>query len=270
MILSIALSVTLAQAGGCTKDTDCKGDRICEAGVCVSPAQPPPSPTAAPPLETPPPPAPPPEATAADAAAPAGEFPRVVRREGQVCVQTLEADGRVAESCRAESPAPKRLRAVSTPAAESPPALVEQRSESPAARVVADLQLHGGMLVGIAGNSAGVLGDVGATAAVGGRFGSGVGLAALGSLELGAGSSTIVVGTLGLALRVGDRTHATFAAGPSVIAYLPGGAGLAGSFVVDSLFAITRAFGISLHSALHFHALGVVVTFGAGVGFGAL
>ena len=26
-----------ATGGGCTKDTDCKGDRICEGGVCVNP-----------------------------------------------------------------------------------------------------------------------------------------------------------------------------------------------------------------------------------------
>jgi hypothetical protein len=27
-----------APRGGCMKDTDCKGDRICEAGVCRAPA----------------------------------------------------------------------------------------------------------------------------------------------------------------------------------------------------------------------------------------
>jgi hypothetical protein len=27
------------QVGGCLKDTDCKGDRICEQGLCVSPKQ---------------------------------------------------------------------------------------------------------------------------------------------------------------------------------------------------------------------------------------
>lgn len=28
---------TTSGAGGCTKDTDCKGDRICESGRCVKP-----------------------------------------------------------------------------------------------------------------------------------------------------------------------------------------------------------------------------------------
>ena len=32
------LASTSAHAGGCEKDTDCKGDRICEASVCVDPS----------------------------------------------------------------------------------------------------------------------------------------------------------------------------------------------------------------------------------------
>src|SRR5438876_1212788 len=33
---SVLLASALAHAG-CTKDTDCKGDRVCDAGKCVSP-----------------------------------------------------------------------------------------------------------------------------------------------------------------------------------------------------------------------------------------
>lgn len=53
---------TIAHAQ-CTKDTDCKGDRVCEAGKCTSPQALPPAP--------PPPPGPPPPdaAPAGDAAA---------------------------------------------------------------------------------------------------------------------------------------------------------------------------------------------------------
>lgn len=51
---AILLLLAFAQSG-CTKDTDCKGDRICEAGRCVSPQAP--APTPAPePLSLPPPP----------------------------------------------------------------------------------------------------------------------------------------------------------------------------------------------------------------------
>jgi hypothetical protein len=37
---AVFLASTLAQAQ-CSKDTDCKGDRVCEAGMCTSPALPP-------------------------------------------------------------------------------------------------------------------------------------------------------------------------------------------------------------------------------------
>ncbi|MFT7622070.1 MAG: hypothetical protein ACI9WU_001237 [Myxococcota bacterium] len=42
---------------GCTKDTDCKGDRICDAGKCVSPKTTTPPPTTPPPVVPTPPPA---------------------------------------------------------------------------------------------------------------------------------------------------------------------------------------------------------------------
>jgi TolB protein len=34
-----------AAGGGCTKDTDCKGDRVCENGHCIAPSAPAPAPT---------------------------------------------------------------------------------------------------------------------------------------------------------------------------------------------------------------------------------
>ncbi|MFO0598699.1 MAG: hypothetical protein U0228_25560 [Myxococcaceae bacterium] len=257
------LVVVLAQAPGCSKDTDCKGDRICEAGVCVSPSGVSPAPV----VEAPPPPA---QAPALDPS----EFPKVSRHDGLVCVQTLGPDGRVVESCRAEdAPRPKPL-----PAASAAPERVA-RTEPPAApvrtgRFVSDLQLHGGLLVGVAGGTSAALPTVGTTFDLGGRFASGVGLAGFGRLELGiGGTGAILIGTFGPALRLGDRTHVLFAGGPSVISYFVGrtsGAGLAGSFLVSSVFAVAGAFALSIHSALHVDASGVVFTFGAGLGFGAL
>ena len=85
MVVSLVLSLWVGQTSGCTKDTDCKGERICEAGGCVAPQQ-----SAAP---LPPPPAPP---TVEDAAS----YPRVVRRDGLTCVQSLDDAGRVQEACR--------------------------------------------------------------------------------------------------------------------------------------------------------------------------
>jgi len=57
--------------GGCSVDTQCKGDRVCDAGRCVSPAEPAlrateptPVPAAPPPPDTTPPPAQPPQPAA--------------------------------------------------------------------------------------------------------------------------------------------------------------------------------------------------------------
>ncbi len=55
MVLSAAsvLLVTALASAQCTKDTDCKGDRVCEAGKCTSPVSLPPAPPAPPGSETP-------------------------------------------------------------------------------------------------------------------------------------------------------------------------------------------------------------------------
>lgn len=53
-------TATVPEAGACMKDTDCKGDRICDQGRCVSPTPPAPPPPAAPPPAPPPPVTPPP------------------------------------------------------------------------------------------------------------------------------------------------------------------------------------------------------------------
>lgn len=117
-MLALFASLVLA---GCSKDTDCKGDRICERSVCVSPkstadagewALPTssrlktlPAPPPAPPLVQAPP-APP--AAVRPPLRPKGvtdserAFPRVVRKPGQVCVQSLDDKGALQESCRPE------------------------------------------------------------------------------------------------------------------------------------------------------------------------
>lgn len=59
-MLALVLMISLGQ---CTKDTDCKGDRICNAGECVAPAE---SPPPAPPLVVERPPAAPAAQPAAD------------------------------------------------------------------------------------------------------------------------------------------------------------------------------------------------------------
>lgn len=38
MFLHLLMLAGSAQASGCSKDTDCKGDRICESGECAAPS----------------------------------------------------------------------------------------------------------------------------------------------------------------------------------------------------------------------------------------
>lgn len=122
-MLSLTAASLVVLAAGCSKDTDCKGDRICENAVCVSPrgaadagewALPAnarlktatPAPPPAPPLIPAPPPAPPPVGRPPlrpkGVTAEERVFPRVVRKPGQVCVQSLDDKGSLQESCRPE------------------------------------------------------------------------------------------------------------------------------------------------------------------------
>jgi hypothetical protein len=56
LLLSLGLVVSSAARAQCTKDTDCKGDRVCDAGKCTAPSLPPapPPPPGAPGTATPP------------------------------------------------------------------------------------------------------------------------------------------------------------------------------------------------------------------------
>ena len=259
--LSMVVIGLLAQAPGCTKDTDCKGERICEAGVCVEPR-----------ASTPPPPAPPPPPVID--AAEAASYPRVVRREGLVCVQSLDDGGRVTESCRLETP-PSRVR--TSPVREGPSAAEPTPLSPPAesgSRFVASILLHGGLLLGSAGGSTVALGQLGTTLALGARFRSGVGVGGLANLSVGpTAAGSLFFATFAPALRFGDRSHFLLGLGPTLVAYsfvgAGGGSGVAGSLIATGVFAVGGAFAFNVHSALHVDASGVVFMLGAGIGFGA-
>lgn len=265
MVFSMLVGLWLAQAPGCTKDTDCKGDRICEAGSCRAPS----APVASEPLLAPPP-APPPTPPEAPA-----DYPRVVRRDGLVCVQSLDAGGAVTESCRKDAP-PPRVRPLPARAtardAEDPGPTVTAAPE-PGSRFVSDVLVHGGLLGLMAGGSSAALPQLGGSIALGARFRAGVGVAGLGTLSVGfAPGFGAVIGSLVPALRVGDRSHVLLGLGPAVIGFssvVGGGAGLAGALQVAGVFAVARAFALTLHAAMYVDASGVAFTLGAGFGFGA-
>ncbi len=270
MVLSVLVSLWVAQAG-CSKDTDCKGERICEAGRCVAPAV-----TAAPP-PPPPPPAPSPAPATApppprraplgvDAASPAPveeDYPRVVRRAGEVCVQSRGDDGQVKEDCRADQP----VRAQRSRRAPEPP-------PEPAARFVADVLFQGGVQALVAGGDSAALPQGSAQLSLGARFRSGVGVVGLVNVNLGfIPGFTSVIATFAPGIRFGDRSHFTLAAGPGLFSYASragSGAGAVGSVVAQGVFAIAGPFALALSSSVHFDVSGVMFNLGAGFGFGAL
>jgi hypothetical protein len=71
LVASFVLLSAAKASAQCTKDTDCKGDRVCEDGKCTSPAALPPAPPP-PPGSSAETPAPVPDSTAPPAASPAG------------------------------------------------------------------------------------------------------------------------------------------------------------------------------------------------------
>ncbi len=97
----LAIGISRPAEAGCDKDTDCKGDRICEAGACVSPPQTP-APAATP---TPAPEAAPAEGEAAPA-------------EGEAAPAEDEAAPAEGEAAPAEGEAAPAEGEAAAPAAE--------------------------------------------------------------------------------------------------------------------------------------------------------
>lgn len=318
MMLTLMLQLWLTQAG-CTKDTDCKGDRICEAGVCVSPR--PPADLAAPALSAPPPPPVPPPVQPPPAQAPrtprpmptarppSDEWPKVVRRDGLVCVQTPGLEGRIEESCRPDQtpPAPptdeypkvvrrdglicvqsltdegrvtESCRAEGEDRVVAPPMKRRGRARGESAdvpqargRFVMDFLLQGGLAVLMADGLSVPLPQFTGQLAFGGRTASGLGFVGVGQLQvMGNAGLLAIIGTVAPGLRFGDRSHFTLAAGASYAGFSGiggSGSGVMGSILAQGVIAVANAFGLTLHGGLHFDASGLMLTLGAGFGFGA-
>lgn len=263
------LMVVLVAAGGCTKDTDCKGDRVCEDGRCVNPplpaaALPPPAgPDAGvaevAPLPPPPPPAPNP-----------GDYPKVVRKPGMTCVQSLGSDGVVREDCRrAHTPYSGTATADGESNATAPPpprgsTAVERSS------VMADFAAMSSGGVIAASNSLALVVGFGLHLSVQGRLSDSVALGGMldGQLFFPVGGN-VVLATLAPALRFGEGPHLTLGLGPSIL-YLGSqavsGAGLLSTLVLHGAVPLVNGFGIHPHVSLSFGGGGIFFCFGLGLG----
>ncbi|MCA3014269.1 MAG: hypothetical protein INH41_17950 [Myxococcaceae bacterium] len=279
MGIGIVVGVLLAQSG-CTKDTDCKGARVCEARVCVNTP-----PEAVPATVTPPPPPPPaPPSPPSPVATPTevqvdeptrrrphvDDFPRVIRRDGLVCVQSLTDAGLPKEDCRRDE---RRRVRTPAPGTEPEPPLGRNEPEPPAAQarstLVADFGGAGTLGLLLAGRGA-VLPGFGLHGALGSRWSEFVGVMGVVDVTLGfVAGSTVIALTAAPALRLGDRTHATVALGPAVLAasgLIGNLAGLAGSLLVRGVFPISEGFGVHAQLGLTFDASGAVMSLALGVG----
>lgn len=275
----VVLVVVLSQ-GGCTKDTDCKGERVCEAGVCVNPpaaSAPPAASTFDGGIALPPPPPPPPPEPAAEGRRPlptpgppvtpaAGEYPRVVRRGGATCVESLDEQGKVVASCRPPERQPGARRRSGALRDDA-----EAHEEVARGGFAFDLSFRGSTLLVGAGSTGGALPAISTTLGFGGVSAGGVGAMGLLTLDVAfVRSGTVVSGLLAPALRLGKHSHVNLAAGLSVISVSTSQGsvtGLAFATQVQGAIQLAGAFSLSLNGTVAFDATGVLVTLGAGLGF---
>jgi hypothetical protein len=279
MMTMTALMVGLLSAApvGCTKDTDCKGDRICEAGVCVNPppAVAPPEPSAAAGTSTlsplpPPPPSPP------SALANPSDYHKVVRKNGVTCIQSLGDDGLVREDCRLEGTSysgTRRAVGAAHPSPQpsrsfSPRVEQEEGTKLRRSRVTFDFGV-GALGLIAAGSAGGILPVVALHTSVEGRVGDSVALGGLFNASFGFGRGFIGVFTFAPALRLGDKGHATLGLGPSVGVVGSGVGsmtGLMGTLLIHGVVPSSRGFGLHLQLAVNFDPTGAYFTLGAGFG----
>lgn len=279
-VLLVCIATLAAAPVGCTKDTDCKGDRICEAGQCVSPPAPTPTPTpvttpapvTAPPTPPPAPPTPPPAPQLRNPA----DYPRVVRKNGVTCIQTLDDEGVVHEDCRTDStsysathrPMDPTAGTVGMPSSSFPPPTPAE-PEPPRSGVVADFGVLGTLGV-LASSGVGVLPGLVGHIAVGGRLSESVGLGGVFNAQLGFGGNGVLVNlAMAPALRLGALGHANLALGPSLLlASTPFGSvmGLAGTLLIHGVVPIAGAFGIHFQFGIAFDASGAFLSFSTGFG----
>ena len=255
----VLLTLVLAQTDlGCTKDTDCKGDRICEAGLCMNP-----------PVQTAPvtPPPPPPRVESSDS------WPKITRRNGQICMQSLDDAGRIVEACRADEPRP---RAAGDAAADESyaqrveRALAERQQPPSRSSLVGDLGVTFGIAVLMAGTAIGMP-TVGAHGALGGRTSESIGVMVVLDAALSFNSAvSVFTATVGPGLRIGDAGHVTVAAGPTYFGLTSPflkGSSLAATMLVRGILPFAGG-GLGAHGqiALTFDQSGAMLQFGVGIG----
>jgi hypothetical protein len=203
------------------------------------------------------------------------EYPKVVRKNGLTCVQSLGEDGVVREDCRNEAAEYSgTLRAVDLndssppPSSSFPPPRVAE-PEPQRSSVTADFAVFDSLGIVVPG-SAGITNGFGGHLSVAGRVSDGVALGGLldGQFWFPPGGF-VLLATLAPALRLGDVGHATVGLGPSILylsSYLVSGAVLRGTLVLQGGVPLAGAFGVYPRLSFSFGSGAVILALGFGFG----
>ena len=276
IIVFIVVFWSASAAAQCTKDSECKGDRICENGRCVSPnalpqaTQPPPPPTPPPAIAPPPEPPPPPPAEP--------EQPRPSRRPVGSSVTDAATDESPPQAQeRTFSPEQlRRMRKEQQEAGDDPPADAPGDEPSPGlSTFVSDAGVRGSVLAIFAGGAYASPG-VGVHGQWGGRISPTFGVvgAANADIFFGAGG-TAVLASLAFGLRLGERHHATLSVGPEIahVTFNSGQSsytGLAGVGRADFIIVLVGRFTLQFQVAAHVDPSGILLSGGVGLGWSTI
>lgn len=289
--------VLLVAAAGCSKDTDCKGARVCEAGRCVNPppafASPPvvqPAPAAPPPTEQAPamtpedpysdpfnqPQSTQPEGTAPPVPAPgAQQYPRTIYEKGYICREFLDTAGAVRRECeRGRRAAKEERREAKERRRERREAEREERREKdgPGAHFVGNLVGHGGLFVAVTPSVAVASGVFGASGSAGVMFRSGIGIVGVVNVQLSPnGFGLAQFYSVGPAIRFGEKSHILIGVAPTLgvvpaTTASPAAVGLLGSVFAQGALVLLERLTLMVQPMLSADRGGFIFTLTGGVG----
>lgn len=287
----ISALVILVSAAGCSKDTDCKGARVCEYGRCVNPPvlSPPvvvqPEPVAPPPTQQDPamvPEDPYEQQQPVPAPAPVPQqqpYPRTVYEKGYVCHEFIDASGSLRRDCQRDRRAQKEMKREAKEERrerirERREAEREQRREieGPSARFVGNIVAHGGMLVAATPTTAAIYGAFGASGSAGVMFRSGIGIVGVANVQLAPnGFGIMQMYSLGPAVRFGSKSHVLVGVAPTLgvvpaNTQSPAAVGLLASVFAQGSLVLLDRLTLMLQPVLSSDGRGVILTLTGGIG----
>lgn len=265
-------------AAQCSKDTDCKGDRVCEGGRCISPSvmlAPPTTPsgdTSAPKGEPTAPPVPPPEPTGpAPARKPLARPPGSDGKAVDEALREAEATANEREPRPAEESRSRPRRKEGEAIEEEEEEEERERKVKPLSGFVSDGGVRGTAMFFPTSTGLLSLPGFGIHGQWGGRITNALAIvgALNGDLLIGPnGTGLFLAAAPGL--RLGERHHLTMSIGPEMVYFSTSttGAFFAGMARLEVVVVIAGRFTGQLQAGIHFDSFGIqAFHFGIGLGW---